>query len=289
MKKKINSIAGVTLIEILIGVVISTVMMAAMYTSYNIVNSTYSQVTDTAKISSTGRDVVGMIIRDVRMAGYKYFNDDIAIDVVKHIPILITKKDISNPCDKIDIVYGDIKYDNSTTPPTHTFERIKVTYYCELSEAIDKKAQADLLCSGAACEIGKTQGVKAIKKSRVRWCAGTKTWEDPDTAPCSSSKDLQYYAEELIVDYIEDLIFIPIDEKGKVISPPPSSTANSDKVNSIKVVDILLSVRSKKDFYRTMKSRVKKALIDDTRKISKNDKYLRDTIIVSAHARNLGL
>lgn len=100
MKKKINSIAGVTLIEILIGVVISTVMMAAMYTSYNIVNSTYSQVTDTAKISSTGRDVVGMIIRDVRMAGYKYFNDDIAIDVVKHIPILITKKDISNPCDK---------------------------------------------------------------------------------------------------------------------------------------------------------------------------------------------
>ena len=282
MKKKINSIAGVTLIEILIGVVISTVMMAAMYTSYNIVNSTYSQVTDTAKISSTGRDVVGMIIRDVRMAGYKYFNDDVAIDVVEHIPILITKKDISNPCDKIDIVYGDIKYDNSTTPPTHTFERIKVTYYCDLSKAIDKKAQALGNCSGAACEIGKTQGVKAIKKSRVRWCAGTKTWDDPDS-PCSGSKDLQYYDEELIVDYIEDLSFIPIDEKGKVISPPPSSTANSDKVNSIKVVDILLSVRSKKDFYRTMKSRVKKALIDDTRKISKNDKY------VSAHARNLGL
>ena len=56
MKKKINSISGVTLIEILIGIVVSTVMMAAMYTSYNVVNSTYSQVTDTAKISSTGRD-----------------------------------------------------------------------------------------------------------------------------------------------------------------------------------------------------------------------------------------
>ena len=62
MKKKINSISGVTLIEILIGIVVSTVMMAAMYTSYNVVNSTYSQVTDTAKISSTGRDVVGMIL-----------------------------------------------------------------------------------------------------------------------------------------------------------------------------------------------------------------------------------
>ena len=92
MKKKINSIAGITLIEILIGVVISTVMMAAMYTSYNVVNSTYSQVTDTARISQTGRDVVGMIIRDIRMAGYKYFNDNIQTDNTEHIPILITKK-----------------------------------------------------------------------------------------------------------------------------------------------------------------------------------------------------
>ena len=50
MKKKIKNISGVTLIEILIGVVISVVMMAAMFTSYNVVNSTYSQVTDTAKL-----------------------------------------------------------------------------------------------------------------------------------------------------------------------------------------------------------------------------------------------
>ena len=54
MKKKIKNISGVTLIEILIGVVISVVMMAAMFTSYNVVNSTYSQVTDTAKISQAG-------------------------------------------------------------------------------------------------------------------------------------------------------------------------------------------------------------------------------------------
>ena len=100
-------------------------MMAAMYTSYNVVNSTYSQVTDTARISQTGRDVVGMIIRDIRMAGYKYFNDNIQTDNTEHIPILITQKNISNPCDKIEIVYGDIKYDRSATPITHEFERIK--------------------------------------------------------------------------------------------------------------------------------------------------------------------
>ena len=41
MKKKLKNIAGVTLIEILIGIVISVVMMGAMFTSYNVVNSTY--------------------------------------------------------------------------------------------------------------------------------------------------------------------------------------------------------------------------------------------------------
>ena len=71
MKKKLSSVAGVTLIEILIGILISVVMMAAMYTSYSVVNSTYSQVSDRAKISSAGRDVVGMMLRDIRNAGYK--------------------------------------------------------------------------------------------------------------------------------------------------------------------------------------------------------------------------
>ena len=33
MKKKLNSISGVTLIEILIGIVISMIMMGAMFTS----------------------------------------------------------------------------------------------------------------------------------------------------------------------------------------------------------------------------------------------------------------
>ena len=64
---------GFTLIEILIGIVISTIMMAAMFTTYNVVNNSYSQVSDVASISRAGRDVVSMMMRDVRMAGFKYY------------------------------------------------------------------------------------------------------------------------------------------------------------------------------------------------------------------------
>ena len=70
MKQKFKSISGVTLLEMLIGIVISAIMMAALYTSYSAVNTSYSQVSDRETISRTGRDIIGMIQRDIRMAGY---------------------------------------------------------------------------------------------------------------------------------------------------------------------------------------------------------------------------
>ena len=80
-KNRINNIAGLTLIEILIGVVISTMMMAAMYTTYNVVNNSYSQVADKAKISRAGRDIIGMLMRDIRMAGFHYDFGTNALDI----------------------------------------------------------------------------------------------------------------------------------------------------------------------------------------------------------------
>ena len=51
MKKGLNKISGLTLIEILIGIVVSSLMMAAIYSTYSIVNNTYNQVIEKAKIS----------------------------------------------------------------------------------------------------------------------------------------------------------------------------------------------------------------------------------------------
>ena len=73
MKNFSKHIIGLTLIEIMIGIVITTIMMAAVYTSYSVVNQSYSQVSEKAKISRASRDIVSMLMRDVRMAGFKYY------------------------------------------------------------------------------------------------------------------------------------------------------------------------------------------------------------------------
>ena len=61
IKKKLISTAGLTLIEILIGVVVSTIMMAAIYTTYTVVNTTYGQVLEKAKVSRSSRDLIELL------------------------------------------------------------------------------------------------------------------------------------------------------------------------------------------------------------------------------------
>ena len=84
MKKyNLKNIAGLSLVEMLIGIVITSMMIAAIYTSYNVVNKSYSQVTDRAKISRSGRDVVAMLMRDIRLAGYKFYMGSNTLGITK--------------------------------------------------------------------------------------------------------------------------------------------------------------------------------------------------------------
>jgi len=276
MKKKLKNIAGVTLIEILIGIVISVVMMAAMFSSYNAVNSVFQQVTDKAKISQSGRDILGMLLRDIRIAGYKHYGDTIQ-GSDEFQPILITKTSrFGDACDKIDIVYGGADYDKTKDEgKRYTYTRHKITYECEKSKLINKKI------SGGATLID----AFAIFKTKKKWNVISKTWDDPTT-----DGNAETYFKEKIIDHVQDFVFNAVDSNGKLIIPPPGpSNANKDKMYDIRTVDIGLTVRSTQEFYKKKRNRDIFALNDNARNFKKNDKYLRDTIIVTAHARNLGL
>ena len=282
MIKKSNSIAGFTLIEILIAVVISSIMMGAMFTSYSVVNSTYQQVTDKAKISQAGRDLVGQILREVRMAGYKYIGDTITPSS-DHNPVKITKgKGFKNTCDKLEIVYGSIKYDKSKTEGDRfEFTRYKITYECKDSDIID-----ETIAGGAT----KIDGF-AIFKSKELWDNTLNKWKDT-----SADSDDTTYIDQKVLDYVQDLVFVPFDETGQMIGETTKGTVTpSDaKKYDVKTIDVSLVVRSSKPFYRSdvkLDKTVRKimSITKDRTSIEPQDKYLRDTISVTANARNIGL
>ena len=312
-RNTLKNIAGFTLIEILIGVVISSIMMAAMYTSYTVVNNSYGQVVDKAKISRSGRDIVEMLMRDIRMAGFKYIlgtntftvgtethsyptrtylefksgRNDLGSLFSKsdsHDPIIIVKSElgytraeigaaITSPakhdskdlcCDKIHIVYDDFNQNDTTQP----YKRYKTTYY------------ALAITDGGDARY-------AVYKTFESWIQvlgdATGEWRS-DCNEC--------YVEQKVRDHVVDMEFIPFDIEGRKINPLEATSenpleANRQKIYDIRVVDVRLTFRSKKEFFRTDKARPVKGISNrtDTRI---PDKYLRDSVVVTIHTRNIG-
>ncbi len=298
-KNRINNIAGLTLIEILIGVVISTMMMAAMYTTYNVVNNSYSQVSDKAKISRAGRDIVGMLMRDIRMAGFHYDFGTNALGISttsylqyvgydstieeSHDPIIVLEKTLgynsdsestephyaNDPCcDMIHIVYGDFNQNNLEQP----YKKYKITYYALPREEGDDKYY----------------GVYKTKHSWIQVVGDTTGEWSSDCSEC--------YNGELIRDHLYDMEFIVFDGEGRRLYdaasasyPRPDNASRKDLYN-IRAIDVRLTFRSKKEFFRkeatTEKPRFVKALGDRSRIFM--DRYLRDSIVVTVHTRNVG-
>jgi len=254
-------------------------MMAAMVTSYNLVNNSYRQVTDRAKISQAGRDIIGTMLREIRMAGFKYMGDMIPI-TNEHNPIRIYKETTGGSgCDVIEIVYGDVDYNKPSlgTEATYTHTRYKITYECETSAKLD-------------LDQNKSVGYKLVK-SKEKW-DGSK-WK---------SNESGLFSKVPVLDYVQDLVFIPYDEKGKILSSKSSGgshkngdySPSNERTYDLRTVDIAFIVRSTKKFYKN--KTVRKILsiattgsANQSRDLNQNDQYLRETIAVTANARNVGL
>jgi hypothetical protein len=315
-RNTLKNIAGLTLIEILIGVVISSIMMAAMYTTYSVVNNSYGQVVDKAKISRSGRDIVEMLMRDIRMAGFKYMlgTNTFIIDgeplptrsylefrgghiskSESHDPIIIVKSELgytraalggnvtAEPkhdskdlcCDKIHIVYDDFDQNDPNDPP-QPYKRYKTTYYA--------KAIGGVITP----EDGEAR--YAIYKTFESWI---QVLGDPNgewRSDCS-----ECYSDQKVRDYVVDMEFIPFDMEGRKINPNEATPenpieSNRKKIYDIRAVDIRLTFRSKKEFFKTLprvgNPRLVKGISDRTKSFL--DKYLRDSVVVTIHTRNIG-
>ena len=247
---------GITLIEILIGIVITSIIMGAMLTSYNVVNGSYAQVIDKASIGNSTRAFSEMLLRDIRMAGYKYFDDNLVTTTGGNmdIPIEIIKND-GICCDTITIIYGD--FDRNLVDDNR-YIRYKIQYSFQPNPD--------------------ENGVFQILKSKQKWDGAD--WG-------SSAEDRDTYTNEIVTDYLSDIEIVAKDNLGNVIDPPPSLTDNRDKLYSIYTVEIFLTYRSKKNFYKSDKTRTIVSLYDTERNLIEDDKFLRESIILSAFTRNL--
>ena len=102
MEKKFNYLkelinknqAGLTLIEILVALVITTIVLAGLYSAYSLVAKQFVQQTERGNIYNSGRNLITIISRDLRMAGFQHYDNSASIP-----------NPIDSSCNQICIVY----------------------------------------------------------------------------------------------------------------------------------------------------------------------------------------
>ena len=323
MKNNLKNIAGVTLVELMVGVAVTALMIGAMFASYSVVNNSYRQVSDKAQISRSGRDIIGMMVKDIRLAGFRYYHGENSegisyasdlthisgledeFDMIdSHDPLLVFRDilgyeaaDYTPPadagtqiafdprmkheasdicCDRIHIVYEDF----DETSPTQKFKKFRISYFA------------------LAMEDSANDEYYGIYKTKESW--------EQDTTPDSGDKGnwvsncTECYTNQLVRSHVVDMEFLLFNEHGHHLwddfesSYPLPINSSRDKLYKIRQVDMALTFRSNKDFYKSelggTKRRFIKTLSNNRNKdnLGFKDKYLRESIVVSVHTRNIG-
>ena len=124
-----------------------------------------------------------------------------------------------------------------------------------------------------------------ILKSKEKWGTSPAGWK--------TGTDDTLYKDEVVLDFVQDFVFLPHDEDGKIITSTGSFTPDLTRAYDVRTVDVGLIIRSSKPFYRNDSKAggaIRKIVsLTSGRNISEKDKFLREIITVTANARNVGL
>ena len=314
--------AGVSLIEMLIGIVISAIIIGAMYTTYSVINQTYSRVTDVAGISKSGRDIVSMIMRDVRMAGFKYYygynaenearpegeripridylrfvpGDTAAEESISHAPVVIYRNrlgDATRLSDADPVVPGYDIIDESINEVC--CDQIHIVYG-------DFDANADVgggeqfytrykISYFAHAMEKDNDKFYGVFRSKKYWRQALDDPEGGEWVVNNCPPDNDCYSGQLVREYLSDMSFVAMDKFGRVVDADPKDPEN---IYDIRSVDMTLTFRSasKSGFFKNLREGTKRQILslgrEATEFTGEDAAFKRDPIFLTVHTRNLG-
>ena len=116
---------GFTLVEMIVAMAVSTIIIAATYASYDLVATQYKKNIDVAEMHTSGRAIMQMIERDVRMAGFEYRDQNAKVTYGSITGPLVIKDSGNKCCDEVTVIYD--YYDEESKKS----ERIRIRYWAE--------------------------------------------------------------------------------------------------------------------------------------------------------------
>ena len=112
--------SGFTLVELLVGMAISSIAIAGIYATYAVVKHQYDRTDAKLNLHNSGRAALQILTRDIRMSGYEHRNYQ---GVLVYGPIGQNPLTIASSGKEITVIY-----DYELPRSKNTIERRKVTY-----------------------------------------------------------------------------------------------------------------------------------------------------------------
>jgi len=97
-----------TLVEMLVALAVSSIMIMATYASYDIVAQQFKKNKDIAELHTSGRAIMRMVERDIRMAGFSFRNRDANLvfgEILDKDALKLTDSGTDVCCDSVTVQY----------------------------------------------------------------------------------------------------------------------------------------------------------------------------------------
>ena len=128
-----HNIKAFTLVEMLVALAVSSIIVAATYASFELIQKQYKKNIDVAELHTSGRAIMTILEREVRMAGYE-FRDGNGLMTYGPIvgPLIITDSG-DKCCDEVTIIYDEVfdTLNASGVVTSSSVERVKTRFWTE--------------------------------------------------------------------------------------------------------------------------------------------------------------
>ena len=285
----LNNKTAFTLVEMIVAMAVSAIIIAATYASYDIVKTQYKKNLDVAEMHQSGRGIMQMIERDIRMAGFNYIDKDAKTTYGPISKPLIIKDSGNNCCDEVTVIYDYVEdvLDWKGRLVSSSVNRIKVHYWAEAytSKKGDRYRlykQKDILGKDNALLETPITGIKEVMADFI---------EDLQFVNISTTSSLFSGSNGTNMIQVWDLTKPKGQERVRYIYDTGYADALAFKIKRTgqeSLVSINLTLRAKNE-YGKLRQFTKKDYHGGNYEIDKTDRFKRDTFSSSVLARNLML
>jgi len=97
-----------TLVEMLVALAVSAVIVSATYASFELIKNQYKKNIDVTQLHTSGRAIMQVLEREIRMAGYEFRDDKGLMTYGKIMNPLVISDSGNQCCDEVIIIYDEV-------------------------------------------------------------------------------------------------------------------------------------------------------------------------------------